>query len=285
MGVPGIQAAATDIAGFVGTCPAGPTGEPTMVRSVAGFNETFGVQGRVTHTSVAVQDFFASGGSRAIIVAAGGFDEPATAAELIDALATLGVHTGGPPPVQLLCMPDMARRLDPFSDAAYADLLLRATGFCVQNRILLLVDPNVAADELTDIEHWLRSNPSWGSANSALYFPRLHTPAGRAAGLGPVTASGAVAGVMARTDALRGVWKAPAGQGASLDAVVATELSDQQQSPLNRHGVNLIRHLPGVGTVIWGARTGSGSIGDDFRYVQVRRTALFTPTGTPVGSV
>lgn len=273
--VPHIKAAATAVTGFVGTFPAGPVGVPVTVDSVAHFTTTFGAPGRATETSVAVQDFFANGGAHAVVVAAGGPDQPATADELIDSLAILNPTTSSAPAIQLLCMPEMARRTAPFSDVAFADLLLRATDFCVQNRILLLVDPNVAGDELADIEHWLTSNPSWGSTNSALYFPRLHTAASRAANRGPVAASGAVAGVIARTDARRGVWKAPAGPETSMGALVATELSDQQQSPLNREGVNLIRRLAKVGTVIWGARTGSGSVGDSLHYLAVRRTALF----------
>jgi len=172
-------------------------------------------------------------------------------------------------------MPDMARRVDPLEHHQYAELLLRATGFCVQNRLFLLVDPNTTGDGVDDIDTWLTANTSWGSTNSGAYFPRLQTPAGRAAGHDSVAASGAVAGVIARTDAHRGVWKAPAGHESSVGAVVATEVSDAQQSPLNRRAVNVIRRFDTVGTVIWGARTGSGSIASEYRYIPVRRTALF----------
>jgi len=57
--------------------------------------------------------------------------------------------------------------------------------------------------------------------------------------------------------------------------VVASELWGQQQSPFNRYSVNLAGHFRGEGTVIWRARNGSGPIGADFHYVQVRRPALF----------
>jgi phage tail sheath protein FI len=85
--------------------------------------------------------------------------------------------------------------------------------------------------------------------------------------------------VIARTDATRGVWKAPAGADASLAGVVglSENLSDAQAGPLNQHGINVIRTFPTVGPVVWGARTmrGADVNADEFKYIPVRRTALF----------
>src|SRR5207344_3370093 len=71
---------------------------------------------------------------------------------------------------------------------------------------------------------------------------------------------GFVAGIFARTDANRGVWKAPAGTEASLNgaAGLAITMSDAENGQLNPHAVNCLRTLPVYGSVVWGARTMDG---------------------------
>jgi phage tail sheath protein FI len=90
---------------------------------------------------------------------------------------------------------------------------------------------------------------------------------------------GAVAGVYARTDVQRGVWKAPAGLDASLSGVpeLSVKLTDAENGRLNPLGLNCLRTFPGSGRVVWGARTmlGSDQSFSDWKYVPVRRLALF----------
>jgi hypothetical protein len=84
-----------------------------------------------------------------------------------------------------------------------------------------------------------------------------------------------MAGLYARTDSNRGVWKAPAGVEATLAAVRRFEfdLKDAHQDLLNPRGINCLRGQPGAGPVSWGARTTVPS--SEWRYVPVRRTAIF----------
>ena len=90
---------------------------------------------------------------------------------------------------------------------------------------------------------------------------------------------GAVAGIAARTDTLRGVWKAPAG----LDAAVMgardldVRMNDLENGSLNPIGVNCLRAFREAGIVVWGARTARGDdeLGDEYKYLPVRRLALF----------
>jgi phage tail sheath protein FI len=88
-----------------------------------------------------------------------------------------------------------------------------------------------------------------------------------------------MAGLYARTDAARGVWKAPAGTEARLAGVQALEYvaSDAENGVLNPLGLNVLRTFPVVGTVSWGARTmvGADALADEWKYVPVRRLALF----------
>ena len=87
--------------------------------------------------------------------------------------------------------------------------------------------------------------------------------------------SGFLAGIYARIDNSRGVFKAPAGTEAGLAGVIGPfrQISDVEQDSLNPINVNAIRTVPGSGLVVWGART----IGSDagWRYIPVRRMAIF----------
>jgi phage tail sheath protein FI len=90
---------------------------------------------------------------------------------------------------------------------------------------------------------------------------------------------GAVAGLIARTDAQRGVWKAPAGNDASLVGAQAlvVKLTDAEHGRLNPLGVNCLRVFPVIGLVVFGARTldGADSRASEWKYLPVRRLALF----------
>lgn len=85
------------------------------------------------------------------------------------------------------------------------------------------------------------------------------------------------AGIWARTDGTRGVWKAPAGVEASVRGVAGLEFTveDGEQDQLNPEGVNCLRKLPSFGAVIWGTRTLSTKANPEWRYVPVRRTAIY----------
>ncbi|HKQ37453.1 MAG TPA: phage tail sheath C-terminal domain-containing protein, partial [Verrucomicrobiae bacterium] len=115
---------------------------------------------------------------------------------------------------------------------------------------------------------------------SALYFPTLwQTNPLHDHQFEEFAPCGAVAGVMARTDSDRGVWKAPAGLEARLGGVPALSvpLNDADTGQLNPLGINCLRAMPAAGRVIWGARTleGSDRLASQWKYIPVRRTALF----------
>ncbi|HXS38180.1 MAG TPA: phage tail sheath C-terminal domain-containing protein [Flavipsychrobacter sp.] len=90
--------------------------------------------------------------------------------------------------------------------------------------------------------------------------------------------SGAMAGIYARVDAARGVWKAPANE--SINSVVGpiSAISNDQQAGLNvdpiaGKSINAIRAFTGKGTLVWGARTLAGN-DNDWRYINVRRFSI-----------
>lgn len=85
-----------------------------------------------------------------------------------------------------------------------------------------------------------------------------------------VPPSGHLAGIYARTDATRGVHKAPANELIRGALNVTYRLTDAEQGELNPNGVNCIRFFPRQGVIVWGARTVAES-SSDFRYLNVRR--------------
>ena len=116
--------------------------------------------------------------------------------------------------------------------------------------------------------------------NAAYYFPYINAPDAAQSNLpNNFPPSGFVAGIWARTDGSRGVWKAPAGTEASLTGVngVAVPLNDKENGVLNPYAVNCIRNFNVYGTVVWGARTlqGNDQIGSEWKYIPVRRMALY----------
>lgn len=117
-------------------------------------------------------------------------------------------------------------------------------------------------------------------SHAALYFPWIEVPDPYSQIPGATRfapPSGAVAGLYARIDNRRGVWKAPAGTEATiLGAVgVAARVTENDQALLNPIGVNCIRQFPDAGIVVWGARTIATRQNPEYRYVPVRRFAMF----------
>lgn len=153
-------------------------------------------------------------------------------------------------------------------------------GFCHDRRAMLIVDsaPNDTADGLKNgpASALLGDN----AANAAFYFPWVLAPDPQQSNaVKPFPPCGFMAGIWARIDGTRGVWKAPAGTEASLTGIsgLAVQLTDKENGLLNPSAVNCIRNFNVYGTVAWGARTlqGNDQLGSQWKYVPVRRTALF----------
>jgi hypothetical protein len=176
----------------------------------------------------------------------------------------------------ILCLPPPT----PGTDLP-ANLWATALEYCAGRRAFLVVDPP-AATTLDGVRTWAGTVGLTGpdTRNAALYFPRIRRADPlRGGAVGDYAASGAVAGVMARTDASRGVWKAPAGTEASLAGVVGltVPLTDAENGRINPLGINALRQFRVIGPVVWGARTlrGADALADEYKYVPVRRFALF----------
>ncbi|HKR21653.1 MAG TPA: phage tail sheath C-terminal domain-containing protein [Pyrinomonadaceae bacterium] len=174
----------------------------------------------------------------------------------------------------LLCIP-------PYRQGGDIDdtLVGAAAAYCEKKRAFLIVDPPAAWNTVQEAIDGV-ADVGTSSKNSALFFPRIRqqNPL-RENKLEEFVPCGVVAGVFARTDAQRGVWKAPAGLDATLVNVpqLVVSLTNEENGQLNPLGINCLRVLPAAGRVLWGSRTlqGNDRLGSEWKYVPVRRTALF----------
>jgi phage tail sheath protein FI len=154
-----------------------------------------------------------------------------------------------------------------------------AAAYCENRRAMLIVDPLSAWKKKDDAKSGVGTIGT-KSKNAALFFPRLRqsNPL-RNNQMEDFVPCGAVAGVFARTDASRGVWKAPAGLEATLVGVsqLSVSLTDAENGELNPLAINCLRTMPAVGSVVWGSRTlnGDDRLASEWKYTPVRRLALY----------
>ena len=157
-----------------------------------------------------------------------------------------------------------------------AQLWGAASVFCQQRRAILLVDAPQWADAQTAMTGVNALRIGVVKDYAALYYPRLTlNENGLPVQVGP---TGAIAGLMARIDSARGIWKAPAGTEADIRGISGLEkkFSDLENGVLNPKAINTLRVFP-TGVVCWGARTmdGDDSSPSDFKYVPIRRLSLY----------
>ena len=177
----------------------------------------------------------------------------------------------------LLCIPPDTRGGTTPKEAYQA-----AMQYCADRRAMLIVDSPAAWKTVADARDKLGNLGLTGptARNAALYFPRLLQSDPLLEGqLDTFVPCGAIAGIMARTDVARGVWKAPAGTDAAVNGIqgLSVSLTDKENGLLNPLGINCLRSFPITGQVVWGARTlrGADQLSDEYKYIPVRRLALY----------
>jgi phage tail sheath protein FI len=208
-------------------------------------------------------------------------------AELIgDPLAFSGIYALLKVPIfNMLSIPEAARAL-PGSPSSLdpninpVEIYTNAITLCDQARAMLLIDPPPNVTTVAGAVDWKSSSIGIVDPNGAAFWPRLRIADQLNNGaLRTFAPSGLVAGVYANTDGTSGVWKAPAGIGATLNGVqnMTYQMSDAENGVLNPLGLNCFRTFPIYGPVLWGARTlvGADAMANQWKYVPVRRTALF----------
>jgi phage tail sheath protein FI len=221
----------------------------------------------------AVNGFFDNGGGYCYVVAikADPANAGAAAARLIDALSL----TAALDDVDLVAVPD-AQALRDSSGVVDEALVLQVQRAMIEHcssvgtRIAMLdALRGKSAQALIDGQVKKLGVPATGPANAALYHPWIRTIASDPQFVPPC---GQVAGIIARTDAETGVFKAPANAEVQDATDVDADLDPDSLAALNANGVNCIRAFPARGIRVWGARTLSAD--PDWTYLNVRRLVL-----------
>lgn len=271
-GVRPIEGVSTSVAAFVGAARKGSFNKAVRITSVSEFTCAFGALHPELELGYGVRQFFLNGGKCAHVVRV---PRDATLAKFKQALRVL--HQVDP--VNLLALPGVT---DP-------KVLAAAEMFCRQRRAFLITDSPQMAKVPADILQAQQSGALLKSSYAAVYFPwlKIKDPVTRKVRVTPP--SGSIAGVLARTDETRGVWKAPAGADAALNGVDSLEydLTGPESETLNAKGINCLRTFAGgAGPVVWGARTleGDNALGSEWKYIPIRRLELFIEESVDKGT-
>jgi len=151
--------------------------------------------------------------------------------------------------------------------------------YCTQRQDCFFVGDMAPTDKAPADAQAFVNGLATKTSYGAVYFPwpKMVDPTGQSATPILVPPSGFVTGIYARIDSTRGVFKAPAGTEANVGGAVglAGLMNDAQQDVLNPIGANLIRFFAASGIVVWGARTLATQSNPEYRYVPVRRLAIF----------
>lgn len=290
-----IQAVGTRTAGFVGVAPntASHVNEAVAVNNWAEFVRRFALDSAEEKTfpptplSHAVYGFFLNGGSRCYIVNVGA-DEPVKSEDktVNSQLRPITSGASGGAPIGL----DVLEQIDEVAIVAAPgytskEVYTAVRDHCdkMKDRVGILDGPEDMNDEaMKQLSGETVKKPTWARPDAsergqlALYVPwiEVSNPSGGSLNNEEpntilVPPSGYIAGVWARSDATRGVHKAPANEIVRGVLGLAKQVTHEEQGLLNQTGVNVIRFFPNEGFLIWGARTLSND--PAFRYLNVRR--------------
>jgi uncharacterized protein len=261
-GVRAITGVQTSVTAFIGTIAGGALNQPVHLLTFADFERNFGGLTPERELGYSVRQFFLNGGIEAWVLRVPDNPTEEHWRDGIRALDSVDLFN-------LLVLPGVTM-----------PSLVMAAEYCEERRAFLIVDSPREAETPDEIRQRVESGELTRSRNAAVYYPwiKIADPLNNASvRLSPP--GGTVAGLFARTDATRGVWKAPAGTEATLNGVTALEykLTDTENGLLNPRGINCLRQFPLSGTVAWGARTlaGDDRLSSEFKYIPVRRTALY----------
>src|SRR5258708_3358080 len=288
-----VQAVGTSVAAFIGQAPdAGAhLNEAIAVNNWSQFRAEFAAadDARSTMISHAVNGFFANGGSRCFIVnmaegdAIAGGDRPRRGLKVLEEIDEVSIVAapGRFDPVSheaLLAYCEKAGNCvaicDPPSDVKNTELLKIVETAAVPPKAKDKDAGSTPVDAASKAAGGLRPRVSLGGYGT-FYFPWLYVadPMNPKAALTLVPPSGHMAGIWARTDATRGVQKAPANQTVAGALNLGYRVTSPEQAQLNSLGVNCIRFFSTEGMLVWGART-LAEESSEWRYLNVRRLVI-----------
>ncbi|HZJ10725.1 MAG TPA: phage tail sheath C-terminal domain-containing protein [Trueperaceae bacterium] len=285
-----IMAVGTSTTGFVGVAPKAdaPRGEAIEITNWSNFVQYFVADDAddvppdvvSTHLSHAVNGFFLNGGRRCYVVAIGGEDGISDALDVmakIDDIAIVAapgyIGTAAYEALRAHCetLGDRVAIVDPPEGVEHLRSLVTVG---IEDAAPRRGRAAAGEGETSDSGEVPGVRPP-DSSFLALYFPWLRiadplAPRGGARNLVNVPPSGHLAGIWSRTDATRGVHKAPANEPVRGALGLVRLIGRAEQEELNSRGVNCIRYFTREGILVWGARTLAAE-SSEYRYLSVRR--------------
>jgi Bacteriophage tail sheath protein len=259
-----IEGVPTSTAAFVGATAEGPTEGPLLICGLAEFERTYGDGRPLTFADDdapadnflwhAARAFFANGGARLYVQRVVGADDRRPVASDYESALKRLEHT---PEIAVVAAPG----------ASIAEVLVDHAERMRYRFAVLDPEPGQTVDEVSALRERLDS--SYG----ALYYPWVRAPDPVANSEIDLPPSGYVAGIFARTDTSRGVFRAPANEPLESALGLETTLSDDDAERLNSRGINPLRHFQDGEVRVWGARTVSSD--PEWKYVNVRRYFVY----------
>ncbi|MDT3779765.1 phage tail sheath subtilisin-like domain-containing protein [Nitrospira sp. MA-1] len=267
---PAIEPASTSTAAIIGSFPKGSMTSPRQVRNWLAFEKEYGGLTTDALSSHCIKQFFNNGGKAIWVVRIGtrpikGVSPFLKGLSLLDRIVNFNI----------LFIP----QTEQLPDVHAVKVMQAAIALVAKHRAMYVLDvPQRDAPRQTvrALTTWVNHQSNIHHPNVAMYVPRVQVPQSlKNAPQQTISASGAMAGVLARTDQQQGVWKAPAGTEAILHGVQNIEptLTQSEMGQLTKFGINPIRQTSPSQFVAWGARTLSPS--SEWQYLSVRRLGLF----------
>ncbi len=293
--IAGVSTSSTAFVGFTLSGPLATATAPRELTSFAEFENNFGgladlnFPPQINYIAHAARAFFNEGGKRLFVArvrrpraaAKGSLKDWQAAFDALSALAN----------VSIVAAPG-STELGPLADAIQSRLIAHAEAPGSYRFAVLDVPPGRSPADAASYR------ARFDSKCAAFYYPWVtvadplaKTNAPKTLNLPP---SGFICGIYARTDAERGVFKAPANEVVRSAVGFERTVGQADQEMLNPAGVNCLRHFEGRGNLLWGARTASSD--PEWKHVNVRRYftyleqsidlgtqwAVFEPNGEPL---
>ena len=265
-----IRSVPTSIVAMVGSFPKGPMNVVKPIQSWQAFEQEYGGISPHSLSSYCIKQFFDNGGIHLRVVRIGSGPVQTTTPFFrgLSSLNRFGDFT-------ILCIP----QTEELSDPNAAKVMQEAIALVSRHQALYLLDPprkHATRTTVSSMEGWLATQTGIRHPNVATYFPRIRVRADlTSSARRTIPVSGTMAGVIARIDQARGVWKAPAGTEAVLRNVLSLEryVTTSDIHRLTKLSINPLRATTSSRLLAWGARTLANH--SEWRYLSVRRMALF----------
>jgi hypothetical protein len=231
-----------------------PTHQPQLVTSWEEFKSKFGdFQAGNKTLAHAIYGFFNNGGIRCWVLRVADDAEPGNLSKQLDLFEPVDE-------IAIVAVPGAV------SQTQHTAIITHCAK--MQDRVAVLDgDGTKTPDKVTEIRPVGRSAEA---SYAAIYYPwiKVFDPVSNTSDTVPP--SGHIAGIYARSDAVRGVFKAPANEGVIGALDTSIPISKAHQDGLNPEGINVIRVFNGA-VKVWGSRTMADEATAQFRYVSTRR--------------